>query len=107
MCKLVFDENADASTIQFALSTASWCNGNTGDSESLVQGSSPCEATTLFWLSLQGSQIRLLAQGFVRVHAFIICRFGATTKLLPITLRKWIELWADGLLIQVDLPFER
>lgn len=26
---------------------ASWCNGNTGDFDSLVQGSNPCEATTL------------------------------------------------------------
>ena len=29
-----------------APSTASWCNGSTSDSESLCQGSSPCEAAT-------------------------------------------------------------
>jgi hypothetical protein len=48
MRKLLFDGKAEGDTIAAADPTTSWCNGNTGDSESLIQGSSPCEVTTLF-----------------------------------------------------------
>ena len=44
-CKLLFDGNARTRRIA-AQTITSWCNGNTGDSESLIQGSSPCEVTT-------------------------------------------------------------
>ena len=44
-CKLLFDGNARSRRIA-THTTTSWCNGNTGDSESLIQGSSPCEVTT-------------------------------------------------------------
>ena len=44
MRKLLFDGKAEGDTMAPADPTTSWCNGNTGDSESLIQGSSPWRA---------------------------------------------------------------